>query len=134
MKPVITTFDPADYLDSEDMIGQYLTQVMMEGDTDEMIEAIGHVAKARGMAAIARESGLGRESIYKALRPGSKPRFETVIKVLRALNIELRAQASDRQREEIAVSATSTTSPDLRADVPGRIRARGASSQSRSGR
>jgi len=93
MKPVITTFDPADYLDNEDMIGQYLTQVLMEGDADEMIEAIGHVAKARGMAAIARESGLGRESIYKALRPGSKPRFETVIKVLRALNIELHAQA-----------------------------------------
>jgi len=94
MKPVITTFDPADYLDSEDMIGQYLTQVMLEGDADEMIEAIGHVAKARGMAAVARESGLGRESIYKALRPGSKPRFETVIKVLRALNIELYAQAA----------------------------------------
>jgi len=93
MNPVVTPFDPADYLDSEDMIGQYLTQVMMEGDADEMIEAIGHVAKARGMAAIAKESGLGRESIYKALRPGSKPRFETVIKVLRALNIKLHAQA-----------------------------------------
>jgi len=94
VKPVITPFDPADYLDSEEMIAQYLTQVMLEGDADEMIDAIGHVARARGMALIAKESGLGRESIYKALRPGSKPRFETIIKVLRSLGIELHAQAA----------------------------------------
>jgi len=92
MKPVITAFDPADYLDSEEMIAEYLTQVMMDGDAEEMLEAIQHVAKARGMTSIAKASGLGRESIYKALRPGAKPRFETIIRILRALGIELHAQ------------------------------------------
>lgn len=92
MKPVITEFDPADYLDSEEMIAEYISQVLSEGDTDELIRAVGHVAKARGMAQIAKSSGLGRESLYKALMPGAKPRFETVVKVIRALGVELSAK------------------------------------------
>lgn len=92
MKPVITEFDLADYLDSEETIAEYISQVLSEGDTDELIRAIGHVAKARGMAQIAKSSGLGRESLYKALAPGAKPRFETVVKVIRALGVELSAK------------------------------------------
>ncbi len=88
MKPVITEFDPADYLDSEEMIAEYLTQVLTDGDTDELIRAIGHVAKARGMSQIAKDSGLGRASLYKAFAPGAQPRFDTVMKVMRALGIE----------------------------------------------
>ncbi|PRB80508.1 addiction module antidote protein [Pseudomonas sp. MYb185] len=91
MKPVITEFDLADYLDSEEMIAEYLSQVLAEGDTEELLQAIGHVAKARGMTQIAKETGLGRESLYKAFAPGAKPRFETVVKVMNALGVELHA-------------------------------------------
>jgi len=92
MKPVITEFDLADYLDSEEMIAEYLSQVLAEGDTEELLQAIGHVAKARGMTQIAKDTGLGRESLYKAFAPGAKPRFETVLKVMNALGVELHAQ------------------------------------------
>lgn len=92
MKPVITEFDLADYLDSEEMIAEYLSQVLAEGDTEELLQAIGHVAKARGMTQIAKDTGLGRESLYKAFAPGSKPRFDTVLKVMHALGVELHAQ------------------------------------------
>ena len=85
----LITFDITEYLDSEEAIAEYLTQVLEDGDNDEFIRAIGHVAKARGMAQIAKETGLGRESLYKAFRPDAKPRFETVMKVLRALKMQL---------------------------------------------
>jgi len=87
----LITFDITEYLDSEEAIAEYLTQVLEDGDNDEFIRAIGHVAKARGMAQIAKETGLGRESLYKAFRPDAKPRFETVMKVLRALKLQLSA-------------------------------------------
>ena len=92
MKPVITEFDPADYLDTDEMIAEYLSQVLAGGDTDELIRAVGHVAKARGMAQIAKDSGLGRASLYKSFAPGAKPRFDTVVKVMHALGVELHAQ------------------------------------------
>ncbi len=93
MTPVITDFDLTALLDSEEAISEYLSQVLTEGDSDELIRAIGHVAKARGMAQIARDSGLGRESLYKAFTPGARPRFDTVVKVMRALGVELTARA-----------------------------------------
>jgi probable addiction module antidote protein len=92
MKHAVTEFDPAAYLDNEEVIAEYLSQVLEDGDTDELITAIGHVAKARGMAQIAKDTGLGRESLYKAFAPGSKPRFDTVMKVLKALGVKLHAQ------------------------------------------
>jgi len=91
MNTSITAFDPASYLDSEAVISEYLTQVMADGDADELLRAIGHVAKARGMARVAKEAGLGRESLYKALRQGAKPRFDTVLKVLNATGVRLTA-------------------------------------------
>ncbi len=92
MKPVVTEFDMAALLDSEEAISEYLSQVLADGDTDELIRAVGHVAKARGMAQIAKDSGLGRASLYKAFAPGAKPRFDTVLKVMRAMGVELHAQ------------------------------------------
>lgn len=86
-------FDMADHLDSDAAIAEYLSQVLAEGDSDEMIRAVGYIAKARGMAQIAEETGLGRESLYKAFAPGAKPRFDTVMKVLRAVGVELHAQS-----------------------------------------
>lgn len=87
-----TAFDAADYLDSEEMMAEYLNQALASGDTDLLLAAIGDVAKARGMAQVARDAGLGRESLYKALTAGAKPRFDTVFKVLQALGVRMYAQ------------------------------------------
>jgi len=90
----LTTFDISQYLDSKEMISEYLTQILDEGNMDELLEAIGHIAKAKGMSQIASETGLGRESLYKTFQEGSKPRFETVIKVLHCLGIQIKATAA----------------------------------------
>ncbi len=87
-------FDVASLLDSDEMISEYLSQVLEDGDSDELISALGHIAKARGMAKVAESSGLGRESLYKALSPGAKPRFDTVLKVIKALGVKLHAETA----------------------------------------
>ncbi|MDY0122922.1 addiction module antidote protein [Sulfurimonas sp.] len=87
----LTTFDVSEYLDSKEMIAEYLSQVLAEGNLDELLEAMGNIAKAKGMAQIAKDTGLGRESLYKTFQPGSKPRFETVMKVLDSLGVKLQA-------------------------------------------
>ncbi|MBV4507057.1 putative addiction module antidote protein [Pseudomonas sp. BW13M1] len=92
MNEKLVPFDMADLLDSDAAISEYLSQVLADGDTDEILRALGHIAKARGMSQIAKETGLGRESLYKAFGPGAKPRFDTVLKVIRALGIDLQAQ------------------------------------------
>lgn len=92
MPTTLIPFDMAALLDTDEAVSEYLSQVLAEGDTDELIRAVGHVAKARGMAQIAKDSGLGRASLYKAFAPGAKPRFDTVIKVMRAMGVELHAQ------------------------------------------
>ena len=93
MKEKITDFDPAAYLDSEETIAEYLTAILEENDPDLLLSALSYVARARGMARIAKDSGLGRESLYKALAPGAKPRFETIMKVMHALGIKLTVHA-----------------------------------------
>lgn len=82
-------FDMAEQLRTEADIANYLTLVMEEGDVDEFKRALGYIAKARGMTQIANDSGLGRESLYKALRPGSRPEFLTITKVLKAVGLEM---------------------------------------------
>lgn len=78
-------FDIADYLDSNEMIAEYLNEVLEEGDDSEIITAIGHIAKAIGMTKIAEDTGLSRPSLYKALSEGAKPQFSTIMKVLKAI-------------------------------------------------
>lgn len=78
-------FDIADYLDSNEMIAEYLNTVLEEGDESEVITALGHIAKAIGMTKIAEETGLSRPSLYKALSEGAKPQFSTIMKVLKAV-------------------------------------------------
>jgi probable addiction module antidote protein len=85
-------FDLAEHLDSEAAISDYLNQVIAEGDMDELAHALGVAARARGMTDIAKASGITREALYKALRPGASPRFETVSKVCQALGVKLVAQ------------------------------------------
>jgi probable addiction module antidote protein len=82
-------FDAADYLDNEEMIAEYLTAALEDENPDVFLSAIADVAKARGMSAIAQRSGLGRESLYKALAPGAKPRYDTILKVLHSLGFKL---------------------------------------------
>jgi probable addiction module antidote protein len=78
-------FDIADYLDSNEMITEYLNAVLADGNDSDIIVAIGNIAKSIGMTKIANETGLSRPSLYKALSDGSKPQFETIMKVLRAI-------------------------------------------------
>ena len=85
-----TKFEIADYLDNNDMIAEYLNTVLEEGSNDEIVSAIGHVAKAIGMTKIAEETGLSRPSLYKALSGGAKPQFSTILKVLRAVGGQLK--------------------------------------------
>ena len=86
-------FDAARYLNDDAAIAEYITAVLETGDDDLLLLALGDVARARGMAQVAKDAGLGRESLYKALAPGAKPRFDTVLKVARALGVRLTAQA-----------------------------------------
>ena len=80
-----TKFDIADYLDSNEMIAEYLNTVLEDGDSSDLVVAIGHIAKAIGMSKIAEETGMSRPSLYKALSEGAKPQFETIMKVLKAI-------------------------------------------------
>ncbi|QOY50993.1 addiction module antidote protein [Candidatus Sulfurimonas baltica] len=89
----LTTFDVSQYLDSKEMIAEYLTQVLEDGDMNELLEAIGNIAKAKGMSQIAKDTGLGRESLYKTFSADSKPRFETIMKVLDSFGVKLQASA-----------------------------------------
>lgn len=85
----LKSFDIIDHLDNEQAIAEYLSVVLEENDPELLIAALGDVARARGMAQIAKETGLGRESLYKALREGSSPRYDTVSRVLNALGVQL---------------------------------------------
>lgn len=78
-------FEISDYLDSNEMIAEYLNEVLENGNETDLVKAIGHVAKAIGMTKIAEKSGMSRPSLYKALSDGAKPQFTTIMKVLRAI-------------------------------------------------
>ena len=100
----ITPFDVSEYLTDEASIAAYLSAVVEENDPKLLIAAIGDIAKARGMSRIATDSGLGRESLYKALNPDSKPRFDTVIKVLGALGVNMVFNAKTNKGNKKRVS------------------------------
>ena len=84
-------FDAARYLDSEEAVAEFLTAALKDANPQVFVAALGAVAKARGMAQIAKDAGLGRESLYKALGPDSKLRYETVHKLLTSLDLKLSA-------------------------------------------
>ena len=83
------TFNVADYLDNEEVIAEFLSAAAEDENPDVLLRAIAETAKARGVAAVAKKAGLGRESLYKTLAPGAHPRFETVSAIVRALNMRL---------------------------------------------
>ena len=89
--PGLAPFDAADYLDDEETIAEYITAALEDPDPDVFLAAVRDVARARGMAQLAKDAGLGRESLYKALAPGAKPRYDTMLKLLHALGVKLSA-------------------------------------------
>lgn len=85
----LAPFDASDYLDSEETIAEYLSAALENPDPDAFLVAVRDVAKARGISTVAANAGLGRESLYKALKPGAQPRFDTVRRLLGALGVKL---------------------------------------------
>ena len=85
-------FDAAEYLNSKEDVAAYLTTVLEENAPALLAAALGDIARARGMTQVAKDSGITREALYKALRPGSEPRFETVSRVCAALGVRLVAE------------------------------------------
>ena len=86
-------FDAAEYLNSEEDVATYLTTILEENDPALLATALGDIARSRGMTQVAKDSGITREALYKALRPGSEPRFATISRVCAALGVRLVAQA-----------------------------------------
>ncbi|GIK24469.1 MAG: putative addiction module antidote protein [Betaproteobacteria bacterium] len=85
-------FDAARYLDSEEAIAAYLTDILEANDPALLAAALGDIARARGMSEIAKASGISREALYKALRSDAQPRFDTISRVCAALGVKLVAQ------------------------------------------
>jgi probable addiction module antidote protein len=90
----ITVFDASEYLDNEIVIAEYLQAALENPDPNAFLDAVKDVAKARGMAAVSADAGLGRESLYKTLKPGAQPRFDTVKRILNALGVTLEVSPS----------------------------------------
>lgn len=91
-------FDMAQNLKGDADIVEYLRQVLEEGDSGELAAALGHIAKARGMTEIAKASGIKREALYKALRPNSHPRLDTIQHVCKAIGVKLTAESASNSQ------------------------------------
>ena len=92
--PKLKPFDTSAFLDDDGVVAEYLTAALEDSNPDVFLSAVGQVAKARGMGAVAESTGLGRESLYKALTPGAKPRYDTVLKVLHGLGVKITVTAA----------------------------------------
>ena len=90
-KPKTRRWDAAYHLKTNADMTAYLEAALQDGDAAIITAALGDIARAKGMTRIARSAGLGRESLYKALSPGGRPEFATVLKVVRALGLRLHA-------------------------------------------
>lgn len=82
-------FDPAAYLDTPEAIATYLTEALDTSDPAFVADALGVVARARGMSEVARQAGVSRESLYRALSAEGNPEFGTVLRVAQALGVRL---------------------------------------------
>ena len=94
-KPIETRpWDAAEHLETAEDMAAYLDAALEDGDPAVVVAVLGDIARAKGMTQIAREAGLGRESLYKALSTGGNPEFATILKVVRALGLQLRVEAA----------------------------------------
>ena len=82
-------FDPAEYLESEEAMAEYLTAIIEENNPALLAAVLGDIARARGMTEIAHASGITREALYKALKPDAQPRFDTIARVCTALGLKI---------------------------------------------
>ncbi len=98
MATKIKDFDAAEYLDNEEVIAAYLQDALEDEDPNVFLLAVADVVKARSMTRLAKDSGLGRESLYKTIKPGARPGFATVAKLLGALGIQLKAVPAKKTR------------------------------------
>jgi probable addiction module antidote protein len=87
-------WDPAEHLETDEDMAAYLEAALEDGDTGVIVAALGDIARAKGMSQIAREAGMGRESLYKALSPSGNPEFATVLKVVHALGLRFHVHIS----------------------------------------
>jgi len=117
-------FDAAEYLTDEESIANFLNASAQMGDPAVLLNALGTVARARSMTKLADDSGLGRESLYKALKPGAQPRYDTVMKVLDALGVtmvfEAQAKASSASNAVVRQKAEKKTPTTSKKAVPAR--------------
>ena len=86
-------WDAAEHLETEEDMAAYLDAALEDGDVSLVVAALGDIARAKGMSQIARDAGLGRESLYKALSTTGNPEFATILKVVRALGLQFHVQA-----------------------------------------
>lgn len=98
-KTTTTLWDPAEHLKSEEDMAAYLEAAFEEGDSNLVAAALGDIARAKGMTQVARDAGLGRESLYKALSPAGNPEFATILKVVAALGLQLHASPAATKSE-----------------------------------
>jgi probable addiction module antidote protein len=94
-----TKWDASEHLDSDEMISAFIDAALEDGDPALVAAAIGDVARAKGMTAIAREAGVSRESLYKALSAEGNPEFAAIVKVLKALRLRLTVSADEELGE-----------------------------------
>ena len=112
----VTPFDPAEHLKTEEDIAEFLNASAEMGDPKVLLNALGVVARARGMADLAKKAGLGRESLYKAFAPGAQPRYDTVYRVAAALGVNFRfSPAAASEAAPIEEPTTAGPAPRKRA-------------------
>ena len=92
----VTSFDISEYLDSPELIAQYLNVTIESGSDELLYKAIGDIAKAKGMSHLAKETGLGRESLYKSLSASGSPKFSTISKIIASLGLEIDFKPKDQ--------------------------------------
>lgn len=115
----IAPFDPAQYLQDEASIAEFLSASVEMNDPAVLLNALSTVARARSMTQLAAAAGLGRESLYKALAPGAQPRYDTVMRVLHALGVEIALRP-------VATSAASQAAANKRRSASAAVASRPA--------
>ena len=110
-KPTTTRYDVAEHLRTPEEMAAYLEVCLEEADGDAafIAKALGDIARAKGMAEVAREAGLSRESLYKALSGERSPDFDTILKVVGALGLKLHARAAGNRLRASSSRASSRT-------------------------
>jgi probable addiction module antidote protein len=128
---LLSPFEAADYLDSEETIAEFLSASMEDPNPDVFLMALRDVAKARGMADLAKATGLGRESLYKALAPGAKPRYETILRVMQGLGITLLARTAAPEVPKPLPAPRAKAVPAKKTGPPQRAGRSGAASKTK---